>query len=123
MATDLPVLTISFPAGTDLSNAQYRAVRKANGELEVPGTAGALCVGVLQNAPDEGEAGAVMVMGISKIEIGNGTDGVSENAWVQCDTAGCVSPLGSSGQVALGVMLSGGVSGELGEILLTGPSK
>lgn len=123
MATRLPVLTISFPTGTDLSNAQYRAVRKANGELEVPGTAGTLCVGVLQNAPDEGEAGAVMVMGISKIEIGNGTSGVAENDWVQCDTAGCAYPLGSSGEVALGYMLAGGVAGELGEIMLTGPSK
>lgn len=123
MATSLPVLTISFPAGADMSDAQYRAVRKEDGELQVPGTAGTLCVGVLQNAPVEGEAGAVMMMGISKVEIGNGTDGVGENDWVQCDTAGCVAPLGSSGEVALGFMLSGGVAGELGEVMLTGPSK
>jgi hypothetical protein len=123
MSTSNPVLTISLSAGADLSESQYRAVRKASDALQVPGTAGRLCLGVLQNAPVSGEAGAVCVLGVSKVEIGNGTNGVVENDWVQCDTAGCVMPLGSSGEVAMGIMLDAGVAGDLGRVLLTGPSK
>lgn len=67
MATGNSVLDLSFVAAEDLSNDQYRfmiltssGVRRPNSETEV-------ALGILQNAPGEGEAANVRLLGTSKL--------------------------------------------------------
>lgn len=77
MATYKEVLVVSFVAGADLRNFRYRAVRldPATGRV-VLADANERAIGILQNAPAEGEAASVMVYGISKaVASGNITVG------------------------------------------------
>ncbi len=71
-----------FPANSDLSGAQYKAmdlvavsgsgVNTAAGAALALASAGYPALGILQNAPVIAEAGTVMVSGISKALIGTG---------------------------------------------------
>jgi hypothetical protein len=70
MQGENPILCLSFPAGEDLSNDQYRfVVLTSTGTVRRPDSATEVCVGILQNAPALGEAASVMVVGVSKLEI------------------------------------------------------
>lgn len=70
MATENRILDISFPAGEDLSNDQYRfVVVTSAGTVRRPDSATESPIGILQNAPLSGEAAAVRVMGVSKLQM------------------------------------------------------
>ncbi|MBN2188375.1 MAG: hypothetical protein JW699_02890 [Chitinispirillaceae bacterium] len=69
MATENKVLDLSFPAGEDLTNDQYRfVVLASDGTVRRPDSATEGCLGILQNAPASGEAAAVRIHGVSKLQ-------------------------------------------------------
>jgi hypothetical protein len=70
MATENGLLDLSFPAGEDLSNDQYRfVVLASDGTVRRPDAATEGCIGILQNTPGSGEAASVRVHGISKLQV------------------------------------------------------
>ena len=123
MATENGVLDVSFEAAEDLSNDQYRIVVLASGKVRRPDHATTdLPFGVLQNAPEAGEAAVVRLIGVSKIQFG---ETVAENEWIKHeynDAADAGKALDADGalDVAIGRCLVGGDEDELGEILLSG---
>jgi hypothetical protein len=123
MATDNSILIRSFEAAEDLSNDQYRIVVLDTGKVRRPDHATTdLPLGVLQNAPASGEAASVMLMGISKIQLG---ETVAANEWIKLEYVSATDAgkgLDADGalDVALGRCLVGGDEDELGEILLSG---
>ncbi len=70
MAYEIPLFSVTFSAGADLSAAtnQYRAVK-----LDASGNVIAITgitdrpIGILQNTPGSGQAAEVMVAGVSKV--------------------------------------------------------
>lgn len=60
-------LQISHPAGEDLSSGQYCVVALSSGEVVRCGTTD-VPLGVLQNAPESGEAASVRITGTSKVK-------------------------------------------------------
>lgn len=77
MALELPLYHLpgfTAPASTDLSAYQYSVVTiNDEGEVALCGNTG-LPIGVLQNAPDEGEQAEVMVAGLTKVQFDDGAD-------------------------------------------------
>lgn len=70
MAYELPIMQLSLPAGANLSEKQFYAVKlNASGAIVLAG-AGESGVGVLQDAPAAGEVGTVGVLGIFKAKAG-----------------------------------------------------
>lgn len=70
MAVEYPVFRFSRTAGEDLSAAQYHAVKMNTSGKIVKGTAGARCVGILQDDPGNDQVGSVMGLGISPAVYG-----------------------------------------------------
>ncbi|MFA5719058.1 MAG: hypothetical protein WC952_15220 [Desulfobulbaceae bacterium] len=122
MATENRVLDVSFPAAEDLSNDQYRIVVLDTGAVRRPNAATDIPLGVLQNAPESGEAAVVRLIGISKIQLG---ETVAENEWIKLEyidaaDAGKGLDADVALDLAIGRCLAGGDEDELGEILLSG---
>jgi hypothetical protein len=69
MSTENKILDLSFPAIEDLSNDQYRFVVLTSTGVRRPNNETEACIGILQNAPVEGEAAAVRVIGVSKLQM------------------------------------------------------
>jgi hypothetical protein len=72
MAVQDPGLDIGyFVANADLSAKQFLAVSVTGADLQVGVTgAGAIAVGILQNAPTSGQAADVRIVGVSKAIAG-----------------------------------------------------
>ena len=73
MATNQSLITVTLPAGADLSSDQYKFVKMDSTDRQV-----ILCsaatdrpIGILQNAPSSGSGAEIAVGGISKL-IGSG---------------------------------------------------
>ncbi|MEW6263378.1 MAG: hypothetical protein AB1641_09890 [Thermodesulfobacteriota bacterium] len=70
MTTENRVLDMSFPAAEDLSADKYRfVVLISDGTVRRPDSETEVALGVLQNAPVEGEAAVVRVIGTTKLEV------------------------------------------------------
>lgn len=68
MSTEQQVLRETFEAAEDLSSYQYHfVVLNSSGKVRLPDSAAEVALGVLQNAPGNGEAAEVMIMGKSKM--------------------------------------------------------
>lgn len=122
MATSNPVLVRSYEAAEDLSDDQFRIVVLASGKVRRPDSGTEVPLGVLQNAPESGQAAAVMLIGVSKIVLG---ETVAENEWIKLQyvdaaDAGKGLDADAAEDLALGRCLKGGDEDDLGEILLSG---
>ncbi len=78
MSTENKILDLTFPAAEDLSDDQYKfVVLNSSGKVRRPDSASEVAIGILQNAPESGEAAVVRVVGQSKVQanaaIGIGT--------------------------------------------------
>jgi hypothetical protein len=122
MSTENKILDVSYEAGEDLSDNQYRIVILSSGKVYRPNAATDIPLGVLQNAPESGQAASVRLIGISKIVFG---ETVAENEWIKLEYVSAADAgKGLDADVALdlaiGRCLVGGGEDELGEILLSG---
>jgi len=126
MATENGVLDLTYEAAEDLSDDQYRILilDPTTGKVRRPdhATTDGGGHGVLQNAPESGEAAVVRVIGVSKIRFG---ETVAINEWIKLeyvDAADAGNGMDADGalDVAIGRCIKGGGDGELGEILLSG---
>ena len=122
MATENRVLDVSYPAAEDLSNDQYRIVVLDAGQVRRPNAMTDIGLGVLQNAPEAGQAATVRLIGVSKIRLG---ETVAENEWIKLEyvdaaDAGKGLDADLALDLAIGRCLRGGAEDELGEILLSG---
>jgi hypothetical protein len=94
MATENKILNLSAEAGEDLTGDQYRFVvlYDDSGVTKVrrPNSATEVCHGILQNAPEAGDAAAVMVLGQSKLEVNAalGAGAFVMHEYVDADDAG-----------------------------------
>ncbi len=71
MTTENKILDLSYPAAEDLSADQYRwVVLTSAGTVRRPDSETEVAHGILQNAPEAGQAAAVRVIGVSKLEAG-----------------------------------------------------
>jgi len=69
MATENKILDVSYVAAEDLSDDQYKfVVLNSSGQVRRPDSANEICAGILQNAPESGEAAVVRVDGVSKLQ-------------------------------------------------------
>lgn len=68
MAFEQNLITISAPAGADLSTKQYQVVKMdTSGNVVVGASTDNNVIGVLQNSPASGEMATVAVAGITKV--------------------------------------------------------
>ncbi len=120
MAHQQTVLTWSWPASTDLSARQFRAVTLSSGELAVA-SSGAHAIGILQDEPDsQGMAGLVMVLGISKAVVDGGSDSVSALSPLKVGTDGKLVLAGTGDDNQVAVSLEDvEVDGVVASVLLT----
>ncbi|GAB4327294.1 MAG: hypothetical protein Kow0037_00740 [Calditrichia bacterium] len=120
MATENKILTVSYAAAEDLSQSQFCFVVLDNGKVRLPADANEAPLGVLQNAPTAGEAAAVCVAGICKVEA-------AENIWantiLSCEEISGKAQTGQAGQYARAIALEDGEVGDLIPVLLLGPLK
>lgn len=122
MATENKILDVSYPAGEDLSNDQYRIVILSSDTILRPNAATDVPFGILQNAPANGDAASIRLIGISKIVFG---ETVAENEWIKLEyndaaDAGKGLDADVALDLAIGRCLLGGDEDDLGEILLSG---
>lgn len=124
MATENKILDLPFPAAEDLSDDQYKfVVLNSSGQVRRPDSASEVALGVLQNAPESGEAAVVRVIGISKVQanaaIGIGTFVGPE--YVSAADAGKAQDNAGNLAYARAVMVeASGAEDDLGSCLLLG---
>lgn len=91
MAVEIPGFELPFEAAEDLSAKQYYFVKlDGDGKIVAPTAVTDQVIGVLQNDPDTGEMGSVMIFGVSKVVadaaitlgdiIGTSLDGQAQTA-------------------------------------------
>lgn len=77
MSQSIGILDKTFTAGEDLSSSQYRAIAlDASGHAVVADTTD-MPIGILQNAPESGEAASVRLYGTSKV-VANGAFSIGD---------------------------------------------
>ncbi len=116
MAFEQDLKIISRTAGADLSTTgQYRFVEQSSaGTITVCNSAGENALGVLQNDPVSGVAGAVAYDGVTKVLAGATIVPGNQIA----TTAAGKAAVATSNQVILGEAVSGGADGEVISMLL-----
>lgn len=106
----------SFPAGADLSAAQYKFVElNSGGDVTVCNAATDKPIGILQNKPTSGKMATVRVVGISKVQadaaltrgtlIGTSADGQADPKVVGTDVTEyavgqVLEPVSNAGEIA-----------------------
>jgi hypothetical protein len=126
MATEQRVLDISLEAGEDLSSYQYHfVVRDAStGKAVLLDAADEDVEGILQNAPESGEAAAIRVIGDSKL-VANGVLAVGKLVkpeYVSGTDCGKGEDAGPLWEYARGIVLeSAGAEDDLCTVRLIGP--
>lgn len=124
MSTEQRILDESYPALEDLRNDQYRFVVLAAGGVRRPDNAAEVCLGILQNAPNTGEAAVVREIGRSKLQV-NGALGVGafvSTEYVSAADAGKgQSAAGDLSKARALVIEASGAEDDLASVLLIGP--
>jgi hypothetical protein len=114
MATNSGGKCFSRLAGESLVAAMYHAIKlDSNGQF-VKGTAGARCVGIMQDEPASGEVGAVMYIGMSPAVLGGS---VTVNDDLACDANGHLVTA-VAGQPVVAIALESGSANEERSVLV-----
>jgi|ERR1051325_5207730 hypothetical protein len=109
MAYEIPGFVLgTLLAGDDLSSAQYRFVVGTAGDLIGVCGSAAQPLGVLQNAPEEGEVCQIMTSGVSKVIC---DDTVAEFGQIEVGTSGGADTLASG--FSVGMALEAGVVNQI----------
>ncbi len=126
MTTENVLLKVSFPANEDLSDDQYKFVVLDATALKVrrPDAITDVILGVLQNAPESGEAASVAPLGcggISKVVLGAtlAAGALVGPEYNDAADAGKAVAAVATNVGPCGVLLEGGDEDELGMVLLT----
>jgi hypothetical protein len=107
MAVQEALISVTIPAGADLRTHQFKFVSvNSGGRVELTGN-NALAHGVLQNAPNTGEAATVAISGIVKVKC----DGVVTRGGQVASAAGGVAKNPATASSRLGVALATGAAG------------
>lgn len=115
-------IALSFTASADMDDYQYRFVKAGSTEGEFAVAAGSepQALGVLQNDPNTGEAGAIRNAGTTQVYADATGSAIAINDYVTSGSDGQavkVATKANSFGVALGAVASG--SGVLIEVLLS----
>lgn len=116
---DIPVLDVSYVAGQDLSNYQFRAVYIfTDGTVKLCGTGNAM-IGILQNDPPDGDIAVVRELGHSKAVMYDASN-TGGAALMVADSAGRLGAgtLGTNVIVAILADASSGGQGEIHDVSL-----
>ena len=97
----------SFVANADLSAKQFYLVVNSTGNRIGVAGAGAAAAGALQDKPQSGENGTVMIMGRSRVRAG---DTITAGGLFASDATGTAVAV-TSGAYAVGLALTGVASG------------
>jgi len=110
MAFEDSKISVTVPAGSDLSASQFCFVEvNASGQLAVVG-AGLHADGVLQNDPSAaGRAGEMAILGIIQVKCG-GT--ITRGSYVTSDSTG-KAVAATTGNIILGTAMETGASGAI----------
>lgn len=116
MANQEQVQSISLPAAADYSTTGiYRFMDIAGASVATKASvAGQMCIGVLQNNPEAGQAAEVAFSGKVKV-IAGATVAVGASVQADANAAGITA---ASGDHVQGICIVGGDVGELLEVLL-----
>lgn len=101
MATENPVLVLSFPATANLASSQFYAMELATAGVTVCNATTDVSIGILQNDPASGAAADVCVSGKSKAVAGAA---ISINAKCSVTAAGKIQTA-ATGQHVIGIAL------------------
>lgn len=117
MAYEIDGFTIgTMTASTDLSSSQFYIVDvSGDNTVTTAGVAGQAAIGVLQNAPESGEAAAVRTMGISKVVAGTGDLTAGDQVQAAADGTGITA---ATGDFTIGICIIGAAAGENATILV-----
>lgn len=116
MTTKAIIQSISLVAAADLSAKQYHVVKpNSSGQAALANATDTAQIGILQDKPTSGVAGNVAVGGVSKAAYG-GT--IAAGAAVTSDANGKVVTA-TTGKQIIGFALVGGVSGDIGSVLIS----
>ncbi len=116
------ILDISFPAIESLVNDQYKFVVLTSTGVRRPDNETEALIGILQNCPALGEAAAVRILGISKLQM---NDAIAVNAFVKAEYVSAADAgKGKTAAAALAysralVLEASGAEDDLGSVLLT----
>ncbi len=113
MGYSIPDFTLTLLAGADLSAKQFHAVKLNSSGKVVLASDGDKIVGILQDDPENGQAGVIMVSGASPVIFG---DTVTAGQEVQANAAGKIITKASG--VGIGFCLEGGTVNKVGTILI-----
>jgi hypothetical protein len=124
MSRENPVLVLSGPAAEDLSNDQYRWVVLGTTGYRRPDSETEVLAGILQNAPAAGQAAAVMVLGVSKLQLNDalGIGSFVKTEYVSAADAGKGKDAAAALAYARAIVLEASAAeDDLGSVLLIGP--
>lgn len=113
-----PQITVSRVASGDLSGSQFSFVRAIGNDVLSYVTSGGLMLGVLQNKPKNNEHATIGVIGPMKITMGTS---LGPNVFVTGNTSGFAIRAAGSGSYVAGMLITGAVSGAVGELLANVP--
>ena len=113
-----PQTTISRVASGDLTPCQFSFVRGSGNDVMGYVTSGGLMLGVLQNKPANDRHATIVVAGPTKISMGTS---LGPNVFVTGNTSGFAIRAAGSGSYVGGMLITGAVSGAIGELLACVP--
>jgi hypothetical protein len=123
MATENGILDLSFPAIEDLSSDQWKFMVLASTGVRRPDSETEVGLGILQNAPESGEAAVVRILGVSKLQ---GNDALGVGAFVMpeyvsaTDAGKGKTSAGAPAYTRALVIGASGAEDDLCTVLLTG---
>jgi len=125
MTTENKILDLSYEAAEDLSSDQFRfVVLTSTGTVQRPDSEAEIAHGILQNAPESGQAAQVRVIGVSKL-VANAALAIGKFVkpeYVSAADAGKGDDAGTQWKAARGIIVeAAGAEDDLAGCLLIGP--